>query len=83
MAAPGKTLDQGIHLIVMTSGKRQQFSGEVLKPRSLAWKSNRAAGKQVGLRNDPRTLVGLRSMRGDVDRLLAQALDKATTDVPS
>ena len=80
LATPCQALGEGIDLIVMAPGKRQQFSGEFLKPSGAPGKTNRAPGKQVGLRNHASPLVGVGLVGRDIDRLLAQALDQAAAD---
>jgi hypothetical protein len=78
LATPCQALGEGIDLVVVTPGKREQFRREVLKPSGALRQTHRAPRKQVGLRNHTRALVRIRLVFGDVDRLLAQALPLPT-----
>src|SRR5262245_15043500 len=64
----------------MTAWKSQQFCGEFLQPSGTSRKPNRAACKQIALRNHARSLVGFGLVNGHVDRLLTQALDETAAD---
>ena len=77
VSTPREALGEGVDLIVMAPRKGEQFGGELLKPASVPRKANRSAREQVGLCNDPSALVGIGLVDGDVNRLLAQALDEA------
>ena len=57
---PGKSLGQGIDLVVVTSWKSQEFGREIFKPRCSLGKPHRAAGEQIGLGDQARTLSSRR-----------------------
>jgi len=63
-------------LIVVTPRESEQFSGEFFKPSCAARQTHRSSGKQVGLRYQTCTLIGIGLVVSDIDRLLAQALNK-------
>src|SRR5439155_1806204 len=79
-ATTGQALRDSVDLVVVAPWKGQQFSSKIFKPCSLPWKSNRATLEQVGLRNHTRTLIRLGLVRGDINRLFAQALDETAAD---
>lgn len=74
---PGKSLGQGINLIVVSSWEGKQLGRKIFEPRCTLGKPDRTAGKQIGLGNQARTLVGFRFICSNVDRTLLEALDKA------
>src|ERR1019366_8954650 len=77
---PGKSLGQGIDLVVVTPWESKKFGREILKPRCTLGKPDRTTGEQIGLGNQARTLVGFRLIRSNVDRTLLEALDKTLAD---
>src|SRR5207245_11350522 len=78
--APSDDLGQDIDLVIVAAGKGEELRGESLQPFGTRGKPNRAARKQVALRNQTSALVGLWLVGRDIDRLLAQALDQARAD---
>jgi len=73
----GKSLGQGIDLVVVTPWESKKFGREILKPRCTLGKPHRTTREQIGLGNQARTLVGFRFICSNVDRTLLEALDKA------
>src|SRR5664280_2701137 len=67
-------------LVVVTSWKSQEFGREIFKPRCSLGKPHRAAGEQIGLGDQARTLVGFRRILDDVDRTLVEALNQTLAD---
>ncbi len=77
---PGKSLGQGIDLVVVTPRESKKFGREVFKLRCTIGKPHRTTGEQIGLGNQARALVGFRLILRNVDRTLLEALDKALAD---
>src|SRR6266851_5098839 len=69
---PGKSLGQGVDLVVVTPRESKKFGREVFKPGCTLGKPDRTTGEQIGLGNQARTLVGFRFIRSDVDRTLLE-----------
>ena len=63
LTTPGEALGEGIDLIVMATGKSEQFSDEFFEPTGAPGKSNRAPRKQVALRNHDERACRFRACR--------------------
>jgi len=77
---PGKSLGQGVDLVVVTTGESKKLGREIFEPRCTLGKPDRTTGEQIGLGNQARALVGFRLIRRNVDRILLDALDKTFAD---
>ena len=79
-ATPGETLGKSVNLIVVATGKGEQFGNEFFQPSGALGKSDGSSGEQVGLGNQARTLVGVGLIGPDVDGLLAETLNETKAD---
>src|SRR3984893_5433117 len=80
LATPGEALGEGIDLIVVATGKREQLTDEFFQPSGALGKTDRSSGKQIGLGNQSSALVGIGLIGRDIDGLLAQTLNETKAD---
>src|ERR1700722_5169823 len=76
LTTPGEALGEGVNLIVVATGKREQLRDEVFQPSGTPGKPDRSTGEEIGLGNQASALVGVRLIGSNVDGLLAEALDE-------
>src|ERR1700730_11872247 len=81
LATPGEALGEGIDLIVVATGKREQLTDEFFQPSGAPGKTDRSSGKQIGLGNQSSALVGIGLIGRDIDGLLAQTLNETKADL--
>jgi hypothetical protein len=58
-------LGKSVNLIVVPTGKSQQFGDEFFQPSGALGKSDGSSGEQAGLGNQARTPAGMRTRKAE------------------